>query len=53
MSRSKDFTEQPPEDYDPKHPPLVTPGLDVVPAVPESLFPPRVALKPVVVGIRN
>ena len=53
VSRSKDFTEQPPEDYDPRHPPLVTPGLDVAPAVPESLVAPRVALKPVVVSIRN
>lgn len=53
VSRSKDFTEQPPEDYDPRHPPLVTPGLDVAPAVPESLVAPRAALKPVVVSIRN
>ena len=27
VSRSKGFTEQPPADYDPRHPPLVTPGL--------------------------
>ena len=53
VSRSKSFTEQPPDDYDPKHPPLVTPGLDAAPAVPAPLFPPRAALKPVVVGIRN
>ncbi|MEK7877767.1 MAG: ABC transporter ATP-binding protein [Pseudomonadota bacterium] len=53
VSRSKDFTEQPPEDYDPRHPPLVTPGFDAVPAVPESTVPPRAALKPVVVSIRN
>ena len=53
VSRSKDFTEQPPADYDPRHPPLVTPGLGAAPAVPESLVAPRAVLKPVVVSIRN
>ncbi len=39
VSRSKNFTEQPPADYDPKHPPLVTPGLaDAGLAIPESLL---------------
>ena len=54
VSRSKDFTEEPPADYDPKNPPLVAPGLGAsAPAIPESLVPPRVAAKPVVVSIRN
>jgi len=53
VSRSKGFTEQPPADYDPQHPPLVTPGLTPASAVPETLIPPRAALKPVVVGMRN
>ncbi len=54
VSRSKSFTEQPPEDYDPKHPPLVTPGLDhAAPAIPASLVPSRAAAKPVIVSIRN
>jgi nitrate/nitrite transport system ATP-binding protein len=54
ISRSKGFTEQPPADYDPKNPPLVAPGLvKAAPAIPESLVPPRVTAKPVVVSIRN
>jgi len=46
ISRSKNFTEQPPADYDPKNPPLVAPGLGNSP-------PPRATVKPVVVSIRN
>jgi nitrate/nitrite transport system ATP-binding protein len=53
VSRSKSFTEQPPEDYDPRHPPLVTPGLATASTIPETLIPPRAALKSVVIGIRN
>ena len=53
VSRSKDFTEQPPEDYDPRHPPLVTPGLTTASALPETLMPPRAAVRPVVVSMRN
>jgi nitrate/nitrite transport system ATP-binding protein len=38
VSRSKEFTERPPADYDARHPPHVTPGLaPVEPAVPSSL----------------
>ena len=52
--RSKGFTEQPPAGYDPKQPPLVTPGLGVtVPAIPESLILPRATAKPAVVRIRS
>jgi nitrate/nitrite transport system ATP-binding protein len=54
VSRSKEFTEQPPVDYDPQHPPLVTPGLSATaPAITETSIPPRTATKPVVVSIRN
>ena len=53
VSRSKSFTEQPPEDYDPRHPPLVTPGLTMASALPETLISPRAAPRPVVVSIRN
>ena len=53
VSRSKGFTEQPPADYDPKRPPLVTPGLDATLAPPETPVPPRTATKPVVVSIRS
>jgi NitT/TauT family transport system ATP-binding protein len=42
VSRSKSFTEQPPVDFDPLHPPLVTPGLaDAAPAIPTSILQPR------------
>jgi nitrate/nitrite transport system ATP-binding protein len=51
--RSKGFTEQPPSGYDPRNPPLVTPGLDIRPPVTEPLVPSRTALKPVVVSIRS
>jgi len=54
VSRSKEFTEQPPADYDPRHPPLVAPGLGVTaPAITETSIPPRVAMKPVVVNLRS
>ncbi len=54
VSRSKGFTEQPPADYDPRHPPLVTPGLGATAsAITETLIPPRAAAKPVVVSIRS
>ena len=54
VSRSKSFTEQPPEDYDPQHPPLVAPGLGKsAPAPPEASVLPRATAKPVVVSIRN
>ena len=53
VSRSKDFTDQPPEDYDPRHPPLVTPGLTTASALPETLISPRAAPRPVVVSMRN
>ena len=51
VSRSKEFTEQPPAGYDPKHPPLVSPGLAAVP--PGVPVPPRATAKPVVVSIRS
>jgi nitrate/nitrite transport system ATP-binding protein len=42
VSRSKSFTEQPPADFDPLHPPQVTPGLaDAAPAIPASILQPR------------
>ncbi|MBI2225307.1 MAG: ABC transporter ATP-binding protein [Betaproteobacteria bacterium] len=53
VSRSKDFTDQPPEDYDPRHPPLVTPGLTTASALPDALISPRAAPRPVVVSMRN
>jgi len=53
VSRSKGFTEQPPADYDPQHPPLVMPGLGNAAAITELLVPPRAPAKPVVVSIRN
>ena len=53
VSRSKGFTEQPPADFDPKNPPLVTPGLGATLAPPETPVPPRTATKPVVVSIRS
>lgn len=53
VSRSKGFTEQPPTDYDPQHPPLVMPGLGNAAVITELLVPPRALAKPVVVSIRN
>src|ERR1035437_969638 len=53
VSRSKGFTEQPPADYDPQHPPLVMPGLGNAAAITELLVPPRASAKSVVVSIRN
>ena len=54
VSRSKGFTEQPPPDFDPRHPPLVTPGLAAfaspIAASPIQL---RAALAPVVVNLRH
>ena len=47
--RSKGFTERPPADYDPRNPPLVSPGLDLVPPLPAAHGPARAALKPVAV----
>ncbi len=52
VSRSKEFTEHPPADYDPRHPPLVTPGLaGTATAICEPPFQPRAASRPVAVGI--
>ena len=54
VSRSKEFTERPPADYDPRHPPQVTPGLAVdSPVIPVSLAVPRAATSAAVIGIRN
>jgi nitrate/nitrite transport system ATP-binding protein len=52
--RSKGFTEQPPPDYDPRHPPLVTPGRAAI-ASPISVSPiqSRAALASVVVNLRH
>ena len=51
VSRSKGFTEQPPADFNPKRPPLVTPGLAGATAVIADLMvEPRAALRPVAVG---
>ncbi len=51
--RSKQFNESLPVDYDPKNPPLVTPGLSepVAPAAPPA--PPRLTDKAVVVSLRH
>jgi nitrate/nitrite transport system ATP-binding protein len=47
VSRSKGFTEQPPADYDPMRPPLVTPGqADIASAVPASISQSRAARTP-------
>ncbi len=54
VSRSREFTEQPPAGYDPRHPLLVTPGLPAAtPAIPVSLVQPRPATAASVVSIRN
>ncbi len=54
VSRSKEFTERPPANYDPRHPPLVTPGLAAAaPVTPVSLVSSRAAAKPVVVGMQR
>jgi nitrate/nitrite transport system ATP-binding protein len=46
VSRSKDFTAQPPAGYDPLHPPLVKPGLTGADSAP----PPRATPKVVALG---
>jgi nitrate/nitrite transport system ATP-binding protein len=48
VSRSKSFTESPPADYDPLHPPLVTPGLAAMQA--EISTPARATPKIVAIG---
>ena len=54
VSRSKGFTEQPPADYDPRHPPLVTPGLAAVaPVIPVTRVSSRPAIVPVAAGSVN
>ena len=54
VSRSKNFTEQPPADYDPKHPPLVSPGLAGIDTlIPEPAAPPRAALRAAAAGINH
>ena len=54
VSRSKEFTVEPPAGYDSRRPPLVTPGLPVTaPAIPVSLVQPRAAAAPGVAGSRN
>ena len=54
VSRSKGFTEQPPADYDPRHPPLVTPGLAAAASqVFASPAQPRAAPAPNVVNFRH
>ncbi len=54
VSRSKEFTERQPANYDPHHPPQVTPGLGAgpppIPALPAA---PRPAATPLVAVIRN
>ena len=52
VSRSKQFNAELPAGYDPKHPPVITPGLDkAAPAVPAA--PARPAEKAVVVNLRH
>jgi nitrate/nitrite transport system ATP-binding protein len=52
VSRSKQFNEALPPDYDPKHPPLVRPGLEgPVPAAPG--VPARPVEKAAVVNLRH
>ena len=53
VSRSKEFTERPPADYNPRHPPQVAPGLAVEePAIPASMIAGRPAAT-LVAGTRN
>ena len=53
VSRSKEFTLQPPADYDPRRPPQLTPGLAIEkPAIPASLAASRPAAA-LVAGTRN
>jgi nitrate/nitrite transport system ATP-binding protein len=54
VSRSKGFTEQPPADFDPRRPPLVSPGLAAIgPVISEPVLQPRSVLKPVAFGINR
>jgi len=56
MSRSKQFNDERPAEYDPKHPPLVTPGLvePVAATLPvASVEPARHVEKAVVVNLRH
>jgi nitrate/nitrite transport system ATP-binding protein len=54
VSRSKGFTVEPPADYDPRHPPLVAPGLEATaPQGSASPIRPREAIAPVVASIRK
>jgi nitrate/nitrite transport system ATP-binding protein len=51
VSRSKEFTERPPANYDPRHPPQVAPGLAPdKPVIPASLAASRPAAVPLVAG---
>jgi len=52
VSRSKQLNQDMPADYDPKSPPLVTPGLDEPPPA-ASAGPTRRAEKAVVVNLRH
>jgi nitrate/nitrite transport system ATP-binding protein len=54
VSRSKDFTAQPPADFDPKHPPLVSPGLaGDIPVTPEPAMQPRAVPRVVASGTNH
>jgi len=54
LSRSKQFNESVPAGYDPKHPPLVTPGLErEIPVAAQTVATPRPAEKAVVVNLRH
>jgi nitrate/nitrite transport system ATP-binding protein len=54
VSRSKSFTEAPPADYDPRHPPQVTPGLAAdAPVIPVSLVSTRAASSPVAAAVTS
>ena len=51
VSRSKEFTERPPANYDPRHPPQVAPGVPAdKPVIPASLAAARPAAVPLVAG---
>lgn len=55
VSRSKRFREQLPESYDPKHPPVVMPGVDAqpVPVSVAAVVDPEPAEKAVVINLRH
>jgi nitrate/nitrite transport system ATP-binding protein len=53
ITRSREFTERPPAGYDPRHPPVVSPGLAAAEPRAEARVPPRVISMPAAAGGRS